>query len=165
MGKLGVSHVVAMATKVLKNYEDKLVKNLGPARSQNVSLDKPVYPCAAVQVACKFSGEKVAQPKLLELSRAKKKELDQVVDEMMECQPEKMDDKKRGVSKQLQFLEQVMGDNMEESGEGQEEGKKSKGRELDDFEDDGFYEWKNNILKKAVDAGFKQYQKYLTSET
>jgi hypothetical protein len=164
--KLGVSHLVATAARVLKNYEDRLVKNLGPARSQNVSLDKPVYPCAAVQVACKIRGEKVAQPKLVELSRGKKKELDQIVEEMMESQPEKNDEKKRGVSKQLHFMEQVMGDVEEDTGAGEEveEGKKCKVRELDDFEDDGFDEWKNNILRKAVSAGFTEYQKYLPSE-
>jgi len=32
----------------------------------------------------------------------------------------------------------------------------------EDFEDDGYEEWKESMLKKAVKQGFTQYQKYLS---
>ena len=114
--QLGVSQVSGQAAKVLITYENKLVETLGPARSANVSLDKPMYPCAAVHAAAKAAGLKVDQAKLAELSRCKKKELAELVEAMASCQPEASKEaKKKGVTKQLQFVEQIMG--MGEEGE------------------------------------------------
>ena len=62
--QLGVSQVSGQAAKVLTTFENKLVETLGPARSANMSLDKPMYPCAAVHAAAKAAGLKVDQAKL-----------------------------------------------------------------------------------------------------
>ena len=59
------------------------------------------------------------------------------------------------MTKQLQFVEQIMG--MEEEGEekGGSEGGKGRNKDfVEDFEDDGFEEWKKGTLQKAVIAGF-----------
>ena len=89
--QLGVSQVSGQAAKVL-------LETLGPARSANVSLDKPMYPCAAVHAAAKAAGLKVDQAKLAELSRCKKKELAELVEAIASCQPEDSKDaKKKGV--------------------------------------------------------------------
>ena len=49
----------------------------------------------------------------------------------------------------------------EEKGGTSEEGKGRNKEFAEDFEDDGFEEWKKGILQKAVDAGFKKYEKYI----
>ena len=96
--QLGVSQVSGQAAKVLTTFENKLVETLGPARSANMSLDKPMYPCAAVHAAAKAAGLKVDQAKLAELSRCKKKELAELVEAIASCQPEDSKDaKKKGV--------------------------------------------------------------------
>lgn len=113
--QLGVSHVAAQAAKIIHAYEMKLVEALGPARSGNVSLDKPMYPCAAVHAAAKAAGLKVDNVKLAELSRCKKKELAELVEAMTASAPaSSMEAKKKGVTKQLQFVEQIMGTEGEE---------------------------------------------------
>ena len=148
--QLGVSQVSGQAAKVLTTFENKLVETLGPARSANMSLDKPMYPCAAVHAAAKAAGLKVDQAKLAVLSRCKKKELAELVEAMASCQPEASKEaKKKGVTKQLQFVEQIMGMGEEGEEKGGSEGGKGRNKDfVEDFEDDGFEEWKRVLCKK-----------------
>ena len=50
-----------------------------------------MYLCAAVNAACKIIGEKIDLAKLSEISRAKKKDLIELSEEMVNLQPDKDD--------------------------------------------------------------------------
>ena len=79
---------------------------------------------------------------------------------MIKIQP-KQD--KTSVKRNLDLMDKIMG-----TGEGEGENspsavmmtKREKIQE-EDFEDDGFEEWKQTMFKKAIDNGFKEYKKYL----
>ena len=160
--QLGVSQVAERAAKVLTIYEAHLKETLGEARFGNLNLDRSVYPCAAVSAACKVIGEKVDLGKLGEVSRAKKKDLLELSEEMFNLQPDK--DDKKGTKKKLDFMDKIMGVSEEgkENGEAETSDKKFRGRiKEEDFEDDGYEDWKEGMLRKAVDEGFSKYKKYL----
>jgi len=161
--QLGVSHVAVKAAKVLSGYEDSLKETYGEVRFGALNLGRPVYPCAAILAACKVIGEKVDFGKLCEVSRAKKKDLVELGDEMYNLHPDKGEDK-TGTKKKLDFMDKIMGisDDCKENSESEVSEKKGRGRiKEDDFEDDGYENWKEAMLRKAVDEGFIKYKKYL----
>merc|ERR1712080_115257 len=162
--QLGASHLVTQAGHILTAYQDRLRESLGEARFANLSLTKPIYACAAVSAACKISGEKADMARLAGLSRAKKKELSDLVEEMIAAAPDKKVKGSKG-RKNLDLMETIMG--MDDAGEETKENKEAKKGIRDrikenDLEDDGFEEWRQSILQRAVDEGFKKYNKYLT---
>lgn len=162
--QLGASHLVTQAANILTAYEAGLRTSLGEARFAHVSLTKPIYACAAVGSACRVAGEKADMGRLAELSRAKKKELADLVEEMMVTAPDKKMKGSKG-RKNLNLMETIMG--MEEDEEETKENKDTKKgiRERikeDDLEDDGFDEWRQAILHRAVSDGLTKYKKYLT---
>ena len=79
---------------------------------------------------------------------------------MIKIQP-KQD--KSSVKRNLDLMDKIMG-----TGEGESENsssavmmtKREKIQE-EDFEDDGYEEWKAAMIRKVVDQGFTQYKKYL----
>merc|ERR1712240_501574 len=145
--QLGVSHLSEKAGKVLSVYESHMKETFGEARCDALNLGKPVYPCAAVNAACKSMGKK---RDLLELS-----------EEMSNLQTDIND--KSSTKKKLEFMDKIMGISTD-SKENIENGcdRKVRGRiREEDFEDDGYEEWKEGILRKAVDEGYSKYKKYL----
>ena len=118
-----------------------------------------MYPCAVVVAACKQRAEKIDLTKATDLSRVKKKELMEIVEEIIKLQP-KQD--KSSVKRNLDLMDKIMGSTEEkEESESVAMTKREKIQE-EDFEDDGYEEWKESMLKKAVKQGFTQYQKYLS---
>ena len=161
--QLGVSHVAERASKVFSGYEDSLRETFGEARFGALNLGRPVYPCASIMAACKVIGEKVDLGKLYDVSRAKKKDLVDLSEEMLNLQPERGEDK-TGTKKKLDFMDKIMGisEDGKENSETEVGDKKGRGRiKEDDFEDDGYEDWKEAMLRKAVDEGFLKYKKYL----
>lgn len=160
--QLGVSHVSERAAKVMSCYEEHLKVTFGEARFLDMNLNRSVYPCAAVNTACKIIGEKIEFGKLCEISKAKKKDLVELCEEMLNLQPEKNDNK--GTKKKLDFMDKIMGvgEEFKENNEKEINEKRFKGRvKEDDFEDDGYEDWKEAMLRKAVDEGYTKYKKYL----
>jgi len=164
--QIGSSHLVTQAGHILQAYEDGLRNSLGEARFANLSLTKPIYACAAVSAACKITGEKADMIRLTELSRAKKKELADLVEEMVATAPDKKGKGSKG-RKNLDLMDTIMG--LDDAGEETKENKEAKTVIRDrikeeDLEDDGFEDWRQAILQRAVDEGFTKYKKYLTSK-
>lgn len=156
------SHLAESAASVMTSYEDHLVQSLGEASAANLNLGRAVYPCAAVVAAAKIRGDKIDLAKITDISKVKKKDLQEIVDEMLKLQP-KSD--KKGAKRNLDLMDKIMGASVEEEKENSETGvgamtKREKIQE-EDFEDDGFEEWKQTMFKKAIDNGFKEYKKYL----
>ena len=118
-----------------------------------------MYPCAVVVAACKQRAEKIDLTKATDLSRVKKKELMEIVEEIIKLQP-KQD--KSSVKRNLDLMDKIMGSTeVKEESESVAMTKREKIQE-EDFVDDGYEEWKESMLKKAVKQGFTQYQKYLS---
>ena len=159
--QLGVSHLTEKAGQILSVYESHMKETFGTARCDALNLGKPVYPCAAVNAACKRVGEKIDLAKLCEISRGKKKDLLELSEEMTNLQPDS--DDKSSTKKKLDFMDKIMGVS-EEGKENSENdgGKKVRGRiREEDFEDDGYEDWKEGMLRKAVEDGYLKYKKYL----
>jgi len=162
--QLGVSHLAELAGRVLTSYEDHLRSTLGEAKFANLSLGRPIYPCAAVAAACKLRGEKVEQARLADISRAKKKDLNEMCEEMLGLQPKE----EKNVKRKLQLMEQIMVGAEEKEHEGEEESQERNVRDRlkeEEVEDDGYEEWKEEILRRAVQEGFTEYKKYLNVKT
>ena len=157
-----MSHLAEKAAKVLTVYETHMKETFGEVRCDALNLGKPVYPCAAVNAACKAIGEKIDLVKLCEISRGKKRDLLELSEEMMNLQTD-VDVKSGGTKKKLDFMDKIMG--VSEAGqENSETGggdRKGRGRiREEDFEDDGYDDWKEAILRKAVDDGYLKYKKF-----
>jgi len=157
--RLSVSHVSETAGNMMTSYESHLRQSLGETKFANLNLSRAVYPCAVVVAACKQRAEKIDLTKATDLSRVKKKELMEIVEEIIKLQP-KQD--KSSVKRNLDLMDKIMGSTEEkEESESVAMTKREKIQE-EDFEDDGYEEWKESMLKKAVKQGFTQYQKYLS---
>ena len=143
----------------MTSYESHLKETLGEVKFSNLNLTRAVYPCAAVVAAAKLKAGKIDQTKVTDLSRVKKKELMEIVEEMMKIQP-KQD--KSSVKRNLDLMDKIMGasEEKENSEDAVMMTKREKIQE-EDFEDDGYEEWKKAMIRKAVDSGFTQYKKYL----
>ena len=150
------------AASVLETYTAHLESGLAKAVTSHLSLDRHLYPCAAIAAAAKLTGEKPDISKCAELGRCKRKELVEVLEEMVKAAP----DAKNGpsvVKKEHQdFMEQIMGIEEKIDRENAETKKGIRDRiKEEDFEDDGFEEWREQILRKAVDGGLVKYKKFL----
>lgn len=160
--QMSVSQVSETAANIMTSYETHLKGSLGETKFANLNLSRAVYPCAAVVAAAKLRGEKIDQGKVADLSRVKKKDLLEIVEEMIKIQP-KQD--KTSVKRNLDLMDKIMG-----TGEGEGESsasavvmtKREKIQE-EDFEDDGYEEWKDALIRQVVDQGFTQYKKFLKS--
>jgi len=160
--RLGFGHLASQAASVLKTFTTHLESGLGQAATSNLRLDRPVYPCAAVAAAAKLVGEKPDISKCAELGRCKRKELVEIVEEMVKASPD-VKNGPTGVKKEHQeFMDQIMGtdENIEHENSESKKGIRERMKE-EDFEDDGFEEWRQAILRKAVDAGLVKYKKFL----
>lgn len=160
--QMSVSQVSETAGTMMSSYETHLKQTLGETKFSNLNLSRAVYPCAAVVAAAKLRGEKIDQGKVADLSRVKKKDLLEIVEEMIKIQP-KQD--KSSVKRNLDLMDKIMG-----TGEGEGENRpsavmmtKREKIQEEDFEDDGYEEWKDALIRKVVDQGFTQYKKYLKS--
>ena len=160
--QMSVSQLSQTAANMMTSYETHLKQSLGETKFSNLNLSRTVYPCAAVVAAAKLRGEKIDQGKVADLSRVKKKDLLEIVEEMIKIQP-KQD--KSSVKRNLDLMDKIMGT-------GEEEGETSAAAVVmtkrekiqeEDFEDDGYEEWKDAMIRKVVDQGFTQYKKYLKS--
>ena len=158
---MGISHLSETAANIMNSYQNHLKKTLGDSKYANLNLNRAVYPCASVLAASKLRSEKIDQAKLSDLSKSKKKDLLEIVDEMIKLQPKS---EKSGAKRNLDLMDKIMGASMDEekenSGDAVSLTKREKIQE-DDFEDDGFEDWKQTMFQKAVDNGFTQYKKYL----
>ena len=160
--RLGFGHLASQAASVLKTFTTHLESGLGQAATSNLRLDRPVYPSAAVAAAAKLVGEKPDISKCAELGRCKRKELVEIVEEMVKASPD-VKNGPTGVKKEHQeFMEQIMGtdENIENENSESKKGIRERMKE-EDFEDDGFEEWRQAIVRKAVDAGLVKYKKFL----
>ena len=106
--QLAVSHLSETAANVMTSYELHLKQSLGETKFTNLNLSRAVYPCAAVVAACKLRAAKIDQSKVVDLTRGKKKDLMEIVEEMIKIQP-KQD--KSGVKRNLDLMDQIMGAN------------------------------------------------------
>jgi len=154
--QMGVSQLSEAAANVMANYENHLKQTLGD-KFADLNLSRSLYPCAAVMSACKIRHEKIDQAKIVDLSRSKKKDLQDIVDEMVKIQPQ---GEKSGAKRNLDLMDKINGANEDDQETGVTMTKREKIQE-DDFEDDGFEEWKQAMFKKVVDQGFTEYKKYL----
>ena len=153
-----------LAANILTSYDSHLRQSLGEAKYANLNLARALYPCAAVSAACKLRAVKVEQAKVGDLGKVKKKDLIEVVEEMISIQPKA---EKNGTKRQLDMMDKIMGvvgdtDNNDGDINSAPLTKREKIQE-DDFEDDGFDEWKQKMFRKAVEEGFSEYKKYLTA--
>jgi len=159
--QMGISQLSETAANIMKSYQNHLRETLGEAKYANLNLSRAVYPCAAVLAASKLRSEKIDLVKLSDLSKSKKKDLLDIVDEMIKLQPKS---EKSGAKRNLDLMDKIMGASMAEDKENSENTVSLTKREKiqeDDFEDDGFEDWKQAMFKKAVDNGFTEYKKYL----
>jgi len=154
--QMGVSQLSETAATIMSNYENHLKLTLGD-KFGDLNLSRDIYPCAAVMTASKLRHEKIDQAKIVDLSRSKKKDLQDIVDEMVKIQPKS---EKTGAKRNLDLMDKIMGANEDDKETGATMTKREKIQE-DDFEDDGFEEWKQTMFKKVVDEGFTEYKKYL----
>ena len=160
--QLSVTQISEFAANIMTSYETHLKQSMGEAKYSNLNLSRSVYPCAAVMSACKLKSVKIDQSKLSDLSKVKKKDLLEIVEEMIKIQPKT---EKTGSKRNIDLMDKIMGVNTGESEENRENTAALTKREKiqeEDFEDDGFDEWKQNMFKKAVNEGFSEYKKYLT---
>ena len=158
--QLGVSQVAELAASNLALYTGHLTQSLGQLAAANINLARPVYPCAAVAAAAKIRGEKVDQTKLTDLSRAKKKDLQDIVEEMLKLQPKT---EKSGSKRGLDLMDKIMGADVTGDKENQDSAAQTKREKIQegDYDDDGFEEWKQSVFRKVIGQGFTQYEKYL----
>ena len=159
--QMGISQLSETAANIMKSYQNHLRETLGEAKYANLNLSRAVYPCASVLAASKLRSEKIDLVKLSDLSKSKKKDLLDIVDEMIKLQPKS---EKTGAKRNLDLMDKIMGASMAEEKENSENTVSLTKREKiqeDDFEDDGFEDWKQAMFKKAVDNGFTEYKKYL----
>ena len=160
--QLGVSHMAESASKILNKYETHMHDTFGKNLCEtSANFGRPVFPCAAVSAACKIASEKFDHSKLIDISRAKKSELLALSDNMFNLQP--TDNGKKGTRKKLDFMDKIMGvnDDAKENVEDETDGKVRSRVKEEDFEDDGYEDWKQMMLKKAVEDGYSKYRKYL----
>ena len=145
---MSVSQVSETAGNVMTSYETHLKQTLGETKFANLNLSRAVYPCAAVVAAAKLRGEKIDQGKVADLSRVKKKDLLEIVEEMIKIQPKQ---EKSSVKRNLDLMDKIMGSG-EDEGENNASAvvmtKREKIQE-DDFEDDGYEEWKEAMIRRV----------------
>ena len=151
------------AASVLKTYSAHLASGLAQAATSHLSLERPLYTCAAVAAAARLVGEKADISKCAELGRCKRKELVEVVEEMVKAAPDAKNGPSAVKKEHQDFMEQIMGVEEEEIGRENSETKKGIRDRIkeEDFEEDGFEEWRQQILRKAVDGGLVKYKKFL----
>jgi len=170
--QLGVSSVSKAAAKALTTFEEHLKKTHGEAGFSAMNTWKSIYVCAAVLAAAKLSGEKVDIGKAVDLSRSSKNSLVELSEKVLASQPEK-ELRKGGLvnaSKQQSIMDRIMGTEDDMDKDADEEGGEGEARLLArdrlkeaDWEDDGFHEWRQDILRRAVEQGATKYKKYLVS--
>ena len=150
------------AASVLKTYTAHLASGLAKAATSHLSLERSLYPCAAVATAARLAGEKADISKCAELGRCKRKELVEVVEEMVKAAPDAKNGPSSVKKEHQDFMEQIMGveEKMDRENSETKKGIRDRIKE-EDFEDDGFEEWRQQILRKAVDAGHVKYKKFL----
>jgi len=163
--QLGVSQAAEKAAKVLSVYEHRIKETFGEARCDALNLGKPVYPCAAVSAACKSLGEKLDLARLVEISRGKKRDLLELSEEMTSLQTD--GEGKNGSKKKLDFMDKIMGvcEGSKENSEGDQGDRKSRRIREEDFEDDGFEDWKEGMLRMAVEELERRILKMMDSRT
>jgi len=160
--RLGFGHLATQAASVLKTYTAHLASGLAKAATSHLSLERSLYPCAAVATAARLAGEKADISKCAELGRCKRKELVEVVEEMVKAAPDAKNGPSSVKKEHQDFMEQIMGVEEKIDQENSETKKGIRDRiKEEDFEDDGFEEWRQQILRKAVDAGHVKYKKFL----
>jgi len=155
--QLSAPDLVNQAKGVLDVYEKYLLNLYGAERTKSINLSKSLYLCAAFYAAGKYTQHKLETQRLVELAATKKKDVIELGDQMVAL----LSVRKEMSKKTASLSDSILGTIQEEP---QEEPKDSLKRKMD--ESDGptedFQAWKMKILKKAVDAGFKQYEKYIT---
>ena len=98
----------------------------------------------------------------LDFLRCKRKELVEVAEEMVKAAPDSKNGPSTVKKEHQDFMEQIMGVEEKLDREHSETKKGIRDRmKEEDFEEDGFEEWRQQILRKAVDAGLNKYKKFL----
>ena len=93
-----------------------------------------------------------------------RKDLNEMCEEMLGLQPKE----EKTVKRKLHLMEQIMVGAEEKEHEGEEESQERNVRDRlkeEEVEDDGYKEWKEEILLRAVQEGFTEYKKYLNVKT
>lgn len=160
--RVGQGHLAGPAAAVLAAFTQHLQDTLVEAAFAHLRLERPIYPCAALAAAARQLGDKPDLGRLVELSRAKRKELVELVEEMARVAPDiKKSKTEATVGKEHQEL---MGRIMGTEEVKERAGVRVRARE-EDWEEDGFEEWREGILRRAVAAGMEQYAQFLTPST
>ena len=90
-------------------------------------------------------------------ARSKKKEVVDLTEEILEVQPK---ESKAGNKKQIDFMDKIMGTGEDDEHDDKPSVKRLKVQE-EECEDDGFEEWREGIINKAVEMGFTKYKQFL----
>jgi len=158
--RVGQGHLAGPAAAVLAAFTQHLQDTLVPAAFAHLRLQRPIYPCAALAAAARQLGDKPDLGRLAELSRAKKKELVELVEEMARVAPDiKKSKTEATVGKDHQeLMGRIMGTEEVKARAGARERMKE-----EDWEEDGFEDWRQAILGRAVAAGMDQYKEFLAA--
>merc|ERR1711915_573062 len=101
----------------------------------------------------------------VEISRTSKKDLVDLSEKMLGLMPNKDLKKEKAKADSQDLMDRIMGtgeDSVRDNLEEEKTGVRDRIKE-DVLDDDGFEEWRQAILRRAVDQGFVKYKKYLVS--
>ena len=91
----------------------------------------------------------------------KKRDLVELVEEMVAQAPDKKMGQRGEKGKNHQdFMDKIMGTGEDKENDETKKGVRQRIKE-DDIEDDGFEDWRQDILRRAVEEGFTKYKKHL----
>ncbi|XP_023331943.1 uncharacterized protein LOC111704053 [Eurytemora carolleeae] len=152
--QINAMSLINPAKELLNLYEKHIRETYGEDRAKSVDTSKELYLCAAVYAAGKQVNIKLDTNKLVILGKTKKKEMTDLGSEMIKLVPVKSVRKSSSTSSGP-ILTPLKESNRNESGV------KRKVGEMVEMDDEGFQEWKKDVLRKAVAAGFNKYRKYL----
>jgi hypothetical protein len=145
--------LLTQAREVLEAYKKQFQSN----QISDIDFEKAVYLCSAIHAVAKHNKHKVDTTKLVEIAKSTKKEVTGKSDEMSKVL-DQMTTKSSTGRLPLKILQE------DESLDNTKEGEAAKRKheeenDLDEAED--FKAWKQAILRRAVDSGFKQYQQFI----
>lgn len=157
---LNAPDLVSQAKIVLDVYEQHMKKSYHAERTKSINLAKSLNLCAAFYAAGKCNQHKLDTQRLVDLAKAKKKELTELGEEMFGLLPARKE-----MTKKITPLSETLLASVQEEPEANLKRKIMDEKVEHDEHTEDFQAWKRKILEKAVDAGFKQYKKYITPKT
>jgi len=152
--QLGIPpNLLGQARETLEAYKKHFVTNQNP----DIDFEKAVYICSAILAVAKHNKHKVDTTKLVELAKSTKKDVTGKSEEMGKILND-MAPKSSSGRLPLKILQEEDGN----GGTNDDEALKRKHEEENDIDEaESFQIWKQGIIRKAVAAGFDQYQQFI----